>query len=284
MTVSTNGRQRRFRYEAVAGLDRRTVNVRGFEVGGGAPFLIAGPCAVEGEDSFLRIAAACKDSGAHALRGGAYKPRTSPYDFRGLGTDGLRILAECGAFLDLPVCTEVMDPRDVEAVAEAVDIVQIGARNMQNYGLLSEVGRAALPVLLKRGPGATVKEWLSAAEYILVEGNEDVILCERGIRTFESSTRFTLDVSAIPVVLEESRLPVIVDPSHAAGKRHLVPSLGRAGIAAGAHGLIVEVHDAPESAKCDGPQALLPCDLKQLAVAIEHISESCGARSAEAAS
>jgi 3-deoxy-7-phosphoheptulonate synthase len=268
-------RDTQFRYRAWNGYTRTLVWVGKFAVGGPTPILIAGPCAVEDEASFLRIAAACKAAGAHTLRGGAFKPRTSPYSFQGLGEDGLKIMAVGRAEVGLPVCTEVLDTRDVELVARYADMLQIGARNMQNYALLTEVGRTGLPVLLKRGLGATVQEWLQAAEYVLAAGNDQVILCERGIRTFEPSTRCTLDVAAVPVVLHESHLPVIIDPSHAAGKRHLVASLGRAGIAAGAHGLIVEVHDKPEEAECDGPQALLPADLRELSMSVVRIASAC---------
>jgi 3-deoxy-7-phosphoheptulonate synthase len=264
-----------FRYLAHEGTARTLVWVGGRPVGGKEPLLIAGPCAVESEESFLRIAAACKDAGADALRGGAFKSRSSPYSYQGLGADGLKIMAAGREQLGLPFCTEVLDTRDVELVARHADALQIGARNMQNYALLTEAGRSGLPVLLKRGPGATVQEWLQAAEYILATGNDQVILCERGIRTFEPATRYTLDVAAVPVVLHESHLPVIVDPSHAAGKRHLVTALGRAGIAAGAHGLIVEVHDEPDKAECDGQQALLPEDLRTLAISMYRIASAC---------
>jgi 3-deoxy-7-phosphoheptulonate synthase len=261
-----------FRFRACEGTARSVVRVGSQLVGGKKPILIAGPCAVESEESFLRIATACKDAGADALRGGAFKPRSSPYSFQGLGEDGLKIMATGREQSGLPVCTEVLDTRDVDLVARYADVLQIGARNMQNYALLTEAGRSGLPVLLKRGLGATVQEWLQAAEYILATGNDQVILCERGIRTFEPATRYTLDVAAVPVVLHESHLPVIVDPSHAAGKRHLVAALGRAGIAAGAHGLIVEVHDNPAEAECDGAQALLPDDLQQLAASMLRIA------------
>jgi 3-deoxy-7-phosphoheptulonate synthase len=190
------------------------------------------------------------------LRGGAFKPRTSPYAFQGLGVEGLEILAEATAETGLPLVTELMDPRDVEPVVEIADVVQIGARNMQNFNLLSEVGRAPKPVLLKRGPSASVEELLMAAEYVVKEGNAQVILCERGIKTFERATRYTLDLSAIPVLKHETHLPVIVDPSHAAGKRDLVLPLARAAVAAGADGIIVEVHPRPEEALCDGPQQI----------------------------
>lgn len=264
--------QNKVKYSPRPDQSRRTVRVGGVEVGKSEPLLIAGPCTVEDEESFLRIAVACKKAGAHALRGGAFKPRTSPYSFQGLGKEGLEIMALARDLVRLPICTEVLDPRDVELVALYADVLQIGARNMQNYALLKEVGQTALPVLLKRNPGATVGEWLHAAEYVLAGGNEQVILCERGIRTFEASTRYSLDVAAVPVALAESCLPVIVDPSHAAGKRELVAALGLAGIAAGAHGLIVEVHDRPSESQCDADQALLPSDFEVLAAAADRVA------------
>ena len=211
---------------------------------------------MESRAQTLDTARAVADAGATMLRGGAFKPRTSPYSFRGLGERALEILAEAREETGLPIVTELMDPRHVEAVIETTDVVQIGARNMQNFYLLAEVGRGDKPVLLKRGPSASVEELLMAAEYILKEGNPRVILCERGIKTFERSTRYTLDIGAIPVLKEETHLPVIVDPSHAAGRRELVPALARAAVAAGADGIIVEVHPAPESALCDAPQLL----------------------------
>jgi 3-deoxy-7-phosphoheptulonate synthase len=230
--------------------------VRGRRIGGDHFGLIAGPCTVESREQTLETARAVADAGASMLRGGAFKPRTSPYSFRGLGERALDILAEAREETGLPIVTELMDPRHVEAVIETTDVVQIGARNMQNFYLLAEVGRGDKPVLLKRGPSASVEELLMAAEYILKEGNPRVILCERGIRTFERSTRYTLDIGAIPVLKEETHLPVIVDPSHAAGRRELVPALARAAVAAGADGIIVEVHPAPENALCDAPQLL----------------------------
>src|SRR3954465_13338861 len=231
-----------------------------FEIGGrrigGEHFaLIAGPCTVETRDQTLGPARLVKDH-ATMFRGGAYKPRTSPYAFSGLGESGLRILAEAKAETGMPIVTELMDARDLDAVLEVADVVQIGARNMQNYTLLTELGRAGRPVLLKRGLSATLEELLMAAEHILKEGNPHVILCERGIRTFETAYRFTLDLTAIPVLKELSHLPVIVDPSHAAGRRDLVEPLSLAAAAVGADGIIVEVHPDPENAICDGPQAL----------------------------
>jgi len=225
-------------------------------VGGRSLVIIAGPCSVEGREMLLDTARAVRSAGANALRGGAYKPRTSPYAFQGMGPPALELLAEARSETGLPVVTEVMDPRQVDGVAAIADVIQIGARNMQNFSLLAEVGEHRTPVLLKRGPSATVKELLMAAEYILARGNRDVILCERGIRTFETATRNTLDVSAIPVLKAETYLPVLVDPSHAGGRSSLVAPLAFAGIAAGADGLIVEVHPEPESALSDGEQSL----------------------------
>lgn len=241
-------------------------------VGGENPILIAGPCAVESGESFLRIARACKDAGAHGLRGGAFKPRADPSCFRGLDEEGLKIMALARDQFSLPICIEVLNPRDVELVARYADVLQIGSCNMQDYALLTEAGQTGLPVLLKRGLGATVLEWLQAAEYVLATGNNRIILCERGIRTFEPSTRYTLDVAAVPVILQESQLPVIIDPSDAAGNFHLVAALGRAGIAAGAHGLIIEVHDNVGAAACDGVQIFLHEDLRTLAIIISHIA------------
>jgi 3-deoxy-7-phosphoheptulonate synthase len=232
------------------------IQVRGRRIGGDHFGFIAGPCTVESREQTLETARAVHEAGASMLRGGAFKPRTSPYSFKGLGVRALEILAEAREETGLPLVTEVMDPRHVEAVIGTTDVVQIGARNMQNFFLLSEVGRGDKPVLLKRGPSASVEELLMAAEYILKEGNPRVILCERGIRTFERSTRYTLDIGAIPVLKEETHLPVIVDPSHAAGRRELVPALARAAVAAGADGIIVEVHPAPEKALCDAPQLI----------------------------
>ncbi len=232
------------------------VEVAGRPIGGGSFGLIAGPCAVESRDQTLASARACKAAGVTALRGGAYKPRTSPYAFQGLGKPGLEILAEAREETGLPIVTELMDVRQLDDVLEVADMIQLGARNMQNFDLLREVGRTNVPVLLKRGLAATVEEWLLSAEYIAREGNQDIVLCERGIRTFETATRSTLDISAVPVAKGLSSLPVIVDPSHAAGKRDLILPMARAAVVAGADGLIVEVHPAPENALCDGPQAL----------------------------
>ena len=229
---------------------------------------IAGPCAVETAEQTLAAARMAKSAGATLLRGGAFKPRTSPYAFQGLGLAGLEILADVGRATGLPIVTEVVDARDVAAVAEQADMLQVGTRNMANFGLLQAVGEAGKPVLLKRGMTATIEEWLMAAEYIAQRGNLDVVLCERGIRTFEPATRNTLDISAVPVVQATSHLPIIVDPSHAAGRKDLVVPLSRAAIGAGADGVIVDVHPDPETALCDGPQALLGNDLRELAQAV----------------
>jgi 3-deoxy-7-phosphoheptulonate synthase len=236
--------------------ERTVVEVDGRRVGGNNFSIIAGPCTVEGRDQLLATAEAVKEGGASMLRGGAYKPRTSPYSFQGLGTEGLRLLKEAKEETGLPIVTELMDLRDLDQVLEVADVIQIGARNMQNYTLLAEIGRSGRPVLLKRGLAAQIEELLMAAEYVLKEGNDQVMLCERGIRTFETATRFTLDIMAIPVLKELSHLPVVVDPSHAAGKRDLVVPLSLAAAAAGADGIIVEVHHDPEAAICDGPQAI----------------------------
>ena len=246
--------------------------------GGNELCVIAGPCAVEGRQMLRETALAVRRAGAGALRGGAYKPRTSPYSFRGLEQEGLLLLAECRRDTGLPVVTEVLDPRQVEEVAEHADVLQIGARNMQNYPLLCEVGRVRRPVLLKRGMSATITELLLAAEYVLAAGNPDLILCERGIRTFETATRNTLDVAAIAVLRRETHLPVIVDPSHAAGRADLVTPLACAAVAAGADGLIVEVHPRPESALSDGEQSLTPQQFGELMVAVAPFAAAAGRR------
>src|SRR2546421_243387 len=237
--------------------ERTVIDIEGRKIGGPHFMTIAGPCTVESREVLLDAARTVRDAGGQLLRGGAYKPRTSPYSFQGLGVEGLRFLQEAKEETGLPIVTELMDVRDIDAVLEVADVVQLGARNMQNYSLLTEVGRSGRPVLLKRGLSATLEELLMAAEYILKEGNENVMLCERGIRTFEGAYRFTLDLMAIPALKELSHLPVVVDPSHAAGKRALVPALSYAAAAAGADGIIVEIHPEPEAAICDGPQALL---------------------------
>ena len=255
---------------------RSVVEVDGRRVGGGSFSLIAGPCTVESREQLLTTAEAVKQGGASMLRGGAYKPRTSPYSFQGLGGEGLRLLQEAKEQTGLPIVTELMDQRDLEQVLEVADVIQIGARSMQNYSLLSELGRAGRPVLLKRGLSATLEELLMAAEYILKEGNEDVILCERGIRTFETATRFTLDIMAVPVLKEHSHLPVVVDPSHAAGRRDLVGPLSLAAAAAGADGIIVEVHNDPETAICDGPQAVPADDFAEYAEQLQRVAAIVG--------
>jgi 3-deoxy-7-phosphoheptulonate synthase len=233
------------------------LDIAGRKIGGGSFAMIAGPCTVESREQTLATARVVRDAGGTLFRGGAYKPRTSPYAFQGLGQEGLALLAEAKAETGLPIVTEVMDARDLEAVLEVADVLQIGARNMHNYALLAEVGRSGRPVLLKRGLSSTLSELLMAAEYILREGNQTLMLCERGIRTFETAYRFTLDLTAVPVLKQETHLPVIVDPSHAAGRRELVTPLSLAAAAAGADGVIVEIHPRPEEAICDGPQALL---------------------------
>jgi 3-deoxy-7-phosphoheptulonate synthase len=233
------------------------VDVHGVMIGDGhRPVVIAGPCSIESEGQMIASAILVKAAGARILRGGAFKPRTGPHSFQGLGIDGLKYLRQAGDEAGLPVITEIMRIEHLEAVCRFADILQIGARNMQNFDLLKEVGRTRYPVLLKRGMSATIEEFLSAAEYILAEGNERVILCERGIRTFERATRNTLDLSVVPLVREMSHLPIMVDPSHATGKRPLVPVMAKAALVAGAHGLMIEVHPEPEKALCDGAQSL----------------------------
>ncbi|WP_319951810.1 3-deoxy-7-phosphoheptulonate synthase [Caldinitratiruptor microaerophilus] len=254
------------------------VEVGGVRFGGGEVPVIAGPCAVEGRELYLEAAFAAREAGATVLRGGAYKPRSSPYTFQGLGEEGLEILAEARERTGLPVCTEVMDPESVPLVARYADILQVGARNAQNYPLLRALGQIDRPVLLKRGFGTTIEEWLSAAEYILAGGNSQVILCERGIRTFETATRFTLDVAAVPVVRQLTHLPVVVDPSHAAGKRQWVAALARAAVAAGADGLEVEVHPRPDESVSDAAQALSPEAFRQMMDEIAAIAAVLGRR------
>ena len=233
------------------------IDVCGIKIGKGCrPIVAAGPCAVEGEDQIVRTALAVKAAGADLLRGGAFKPRTGPHTFQGLREEGLRLLALARKESGLPIVTEVMSPDHVERVSECADLLQVGARNMQNFDLLRELGRSSKPVLLKRGMSATIEEFLSAAEYILTGGNPNVILCERGIRTFETAMRNTLDLSVVPLIEELSHLPIMVDPSHATGKRSLVPPMVRAALVAGAHGILVEVHPEPEKALSDGPQSL----------------------------
>jgi 3-deoxy-7-phosphoheptulonate synthase len=245
-------------------------------VGGGAMAMIAGPCAIEGAEIFDEIASKVKKAGANILRGGAYKPRTSPYSFQGMGEEGLKILRDVGSKYGMPTVTEVMDPRQVPLVERYAEMLQIGARNMQNFDLLKEVGQTQKPVLLKRGMSATVKDLLMSAEYILAEGNPNVVLCERGVRSFEDSTRNMLDMSAVPNVRGMSHLPIVVDPSHATGRRDLIPSMACAAVAAGADGVHVEVHSCPEKAMSDGPQALLPNVYTELMQRIRRIAEVVG--------
>ena len=233
-----------------------TFKVNGITIGGDEIVVMAGPCAVENKEQLLATARAVKAAGATVLRGGAFKPRTSPYEFRGLGERGLEMLAEVREETKMPFITEVMAPNDVELITKYTDILQVGARNMQNFILLDEVGKTRKPVMLKRGLSSTIQEWLLAAEYVLTQGNEQVILCERGIRTFETYTRNTMDISAIPIVKKLSHLPIMADPSHATGKWYLVAPLAFAAIAAGANGLIIEVHPNPDTALADGPQSL----------------------------
>jgi 3-deoxy-7-phosphoheptulonate synthase len=237
---------------------------------------MAGPCAVEGYEQLKTVAQEVKKAGAQILRGGAFKPRTSPYSFQGLGEEGLKYLREVADELGMAVVTELMDPRDLPLVEKYADIIQIGARNMQNFTLLKEVGQSKKPVLLKRGISASIKEWLMAAEYILSSGNFQVMLCERGIRTFETETRFTLDINAIPLVKQKSHLPVIVDPSHGTGKWNLVSAVAKAAIAAGADGLLIEVHHNPEEALSDGEQSLLPEKFAKLMHELKAVAKAVG--------
>jgi 3-deoxy-7-phosphoheptulonate synthase len=253
-----------------------TVAVGKVKIGGGSMAMIAGPCAVESAEILDTIAGAVKAAGANILRGGAYKPRTSPYSFQGLGEAGLKILKEVGRKHDMPTVTEVMDPRQVETVNCYADMFQVGARNMQNFDLLREVGQTHKAVLLKRGMSATVKDLLMSAEYILAEGNPNVVLCERGVRSFEDSTRNMLDLAAVPNVKVQSHLPVVVDPSHATGRPDLIPAMARAAVAAGADGVHVEVHSCPEKALSDGPQALLPRQYAELMEQLRRLAEVVG--------
>ena len=252
------------------------VNIGGVQVGGSEIVVIAGPCAVESREQLFETARAVKASGARILRGGAFKPRSSPYNFQGLGEEGLKLLANIRKETGMPVVTEVMDTRQVDLVASYADMIQIGSRNMQNYPLLKEAGMCRKPVLLKRGMMATIEEYLLAAEYILNQGNEQVILCERGIRTFETTTRNTLDLSAVPMLKRLTHLPVIVDPSHGTGLRWMVPSMAKAAVAVGADGLIIEVHYKPEEAICDGYQSLSPNEFAQLMTDLKKIAQALG--------
>ncbi|MGE5508937.1 MAG: 3-deoxy-7-phosphoheptulonate synthase [Chitinophagales bacterium] len=246
------------------------------EIGGPEVALIAGPCAVEGRAEIREAAQAVKAAGAHLLRAGAYKPRTSPYSFQGLAEEGLALLAEAGAETGLPVVTEVIAPEDVALVSRYAGMLQIGARNMQNFALLTAAGESGKPVLLKRGPSATIEEWLMAAEYVLLTGNDQVALCERGIRTFEQYTRNTLDLAAVAAVKELSHLPVLVDPSHGTGKCRLVPTLAKAGLMAGADGLVLEVHPDPAKARSDGYQSLTPAELEALVFDLPLVARAAG--------
>ncbi|MFZ5966299.1 MAG: 3-deoxy-7-phosphoheptulonate synthase [Bacillota bacterium] len=234
----------------------KTINVKNIIIGGNEFLIIAGPCAVESEKQIVETAFSVKKAGAKILRGGAYKPRTSPYSFQGLGEEGLKLLCNAGHASDMPVISEVMDPRDVSLAYKYIDIFQIGSRNMQNFSLLREVGKTDKPVMLKRGMAASIEDWLSAAEYIACEGNQEIILCERGIRTFENYTRNTLDLMAIPILKQLTNLPIIVDPSHGTGRRELVPYASTAALAIGAHGIMIEVHPNPDEALSDGRQSL----------------------------
>ncbi len=252
------------------------VEVNGIKIGGNNVVVMAGPCSVETNDLLTSIAIEIKKAGASILRGGAFKPRTSPYSFQGLGEEGLEYLSEARQRTGLPIITEVLDPRDMPMMAKHADILQVGARNMQNFKLLEEVGSQSKPVMLKRGLSATIKEFLLSAEYIMSAGNPRVILCERGIRTFETQTRNTLDLSAVPVLKRLTHLPVIVDPSHAVGKTYLVAPMAKAAIAAGADGLMIEVHSNPAEAFCDGDQAMLPDDFKQLMIELDRIAVAVG--------
>lgn len=250
------------------------VTVGGVRIGGGGFVVVGGPCAVEGRETLLGIAHAVRGAGADLLRGGAYKPRTSPYSFRGLGREGLELLQEASQATGLPTVSEVTDPRQVEEAVGLVDMLQVGTRNMSNFDLLVEVGRSGHPVLLKRGQAATIAEWLLAAEYILAQGNPHVVLCERGVRGFDPSTRNLLDLSAVPVLRSRTHLPVLVDPSHATGHAALVPAMARAACAAGADGVMVEVHSHPAAALCDAEQAMLPDDFADLVEELRALAQA----------
>jgi len=252
------------------------ISINGIKIGGPEIVIIAGPCAVESREQLLETAKKVNSAGANILRGGAFKPRTSPYSFQGLGEEGLKYLSEARGVTGMPIVTEVMDTRDMEMVCNYTDIIQIGSRNMHNFPLLKEAGKCRKPVLFKRGLMATVDEYLLAAEYILKEGNDQVILCERGIRTFETSTRNTLDLSAVPVMKQRTHLPVIVDPSHGTGRRWLVPLMTKAAIVVGADGVMIEVHNNPEKALSDGPQSLHPEEFSQMVKELEEITRATG--------
>ncbi len=252
------------------------INVKGVVIGGPQVILMAGPCAIESQEQLSSIAQQLSESKVKVLRASAYKPRTSPYSFQGMGVEGLKIHQRLQKEHGMLIETEVMDVRDVALVAEYVDILRIGARNMQNFNLLKEVGKCGKPVILKRGTSATVEEWLMSAEYIMAHGNPEVILCERGIRTFENSTRSTLDLSSVAVARQMTHLPIIVDPSHAAGRKDIIPALSKAAVAVGADGLLIEVHHLPKEAKCDGKQALLPQELLELSQELDRIAQAMG--------
>ena len=256
--------------------DNSIIDVSGVKVGGDNLALIAGPCSVESVDQVLEIAKAAKASGANMLRGGAFKPRTSPYSFQGLGLEGLEILEAVKKEVGLPIVSELMSPQYLDVFNEKVDLIQIGARNMQNFDLLKQLGQVDRPILLKRGLNATYEEWLMSAEYIMASGNENVILCERGVRTFESYTRNTLDLQSIPVIQKLSHLPIIIDPSHAGGKWWLVEPMAKAAVAAGANGLMIEVHNNPEMALCDGSQSLKPAKYDALLKQVAEIAKVVG--------
>ncbi|MCI6692861.1 MAG: 3-deoxy-7-phosphoheptulonate synthase [Clostridium sp.] len=256
--------------------DNSIIKVGNSEIGGNKIAMIAGPCSVESEEQLTFVAEEVKKLGANFLRGGAFKPRTSPYSFQGLKYDGLELLKIAREKTGLPIVTEIMSPYDIEIFERDVDVIQVGARNMQNFDLLNELGKTTKPILLKRGLSATIEEWLMSAEYIMAGGNENVILCERGIRTFETYTRNTLDLSAIPAVKKLSHLPVIVDPSHATGKRFMISPLAKAAIAVGADGLIIEVHNNPEKALCDGPQSIKPEHYETLVKELKAIAAAVG--------
>ncbi len=256
--------------------EKSIIDIDGHKIGGGHFGIIGGPCTVESLDQTIETAKACLDAGVTMLRGGAFKPRTSPYSFQGLGSEGLQILAKAKEETGLPIVTELMSIRDVDEVVEVADVIQIGARNMQNYNLLTEIGKTGKAALLKRGLSGTLEELLMAAEYILKEGTTDVMLCERGIRTYEPATRFTLDILAIPVLQGLTHLPVVVDPSHAAGRRDLVPPVSLAAAAAGADGIIVEAHPDPESALCDGPQALPTSEFAEYVEQVNRVAKLVG--------
>ena len=252
------------------------IRVNGVTIGGKKIVIMAGPCSIEGREMLMAIGKSVKSSGAAILRGGAYKPRTSPYSFQGMGKEGLELLKEAKHLLKMPVVTEIMDTKDIDLISDYTDIFQVGARNMQNFSLLKELGSTNKPILLKRGLAATIKELLMSAEYIASKGNDKIILCERGIRTFETETRNTLDLNAIPVIKKLTHLPIIVDPSHGTGRRDIVATMSMAAIAAGADGIIVEVHQQPEKALSDGEQSLKPDEFKQMVKAIDRIARAIG--------